>query len=140
MSEITHGIAWREEYKLGNEQVDEQHYQLFALVSKLVTSCMDGSDMEKLKETLDFLVNYTVCHFNDEEALQVRYNYPDYERHRQLHEDFKVTAQGLAQSFAESGSSEELSNAVNKTVINWLTNHILIEDKKIGDHIQRIAK
>jgi hemerythrin len=120
--------------------VDEQHHQLFVLVSEIIESCADGSDTAKLKETLDFLVGYTAHHFQDEEALQLRYNYPEYERHKQLHEDFKLTALDLARHFEESGSSMELSNDVSKIVVRWLINHILREDKKIGDHIRTLAQ
>ncbi|MCL1816340.1 MAG: hemerythrin family protein [Clostridiales bacterium] len=139
MDDISQGIAWKDKYRLGNKQVDEQHYQLFLLVSKIVEYCTDGSDITKLKETLDFLVEYTVQHFCDEEALQLRYNYPDYEKHRQMHEAFKITAQNLAKKFEASGSSKELSHDVNTIVVNWLVNHILREDKKIGEHIRLVS-
>ncbi|MCL1905571.1 MAG: hemerythrin family protein [Clostridiales bacterium] len=134
------GVAWKDKYRLGNEQVDEQHHQLFVLVSELIASCEDGNDACKLKETLDFLVEYTIHHFNDEEALQLRYNFPDLERHKKLHEEFKVTAQELQRHFAESGSSVELSNDVSKIVVKWLISHILNEDKKIGVHIRSVKE
>ena len=137
--ETKYGVAWNDSYKFGNEQVDMQHKRLFELVSGLVSSCMDGTDTEKLRETLDFLVNYTVCHFNDEEALQIQHNYPEYARHKQLHEDFKATVGKLVQRFIQSASSKELSNDVNKIVVRWLVNHIQREDKKIGRHIQSVA-
>ena len=139
MNEVKYGIAWNDSYKLGNEQVDAQHKRLFELVSGLVSSCMDGSNTEKLNETLNFLVNYTVQHFNDEEALQIQYSYPEYIRHKQLHEDFKVTVGELVQRFMKSASSKELSSDVNKIVVRWLINHIQREDKKIGKHIQNVS-
>jgi len=139
MREQRYGIAWDDKLKMGNEQVDTQHKRLFELVNELVGQCMDGSNAEKLKETLDFLVNYTVYHFYDEESLQVQYSFPEYKRHKQLHEDFKETVGGLVQRFAESGSSEELSNDVNKIVVRWLVGHIQKEDKKIGEHIRRVT-
>lgn len=139
MSELEHGLVWKDNFKLGNEQVDMQHRRLFELVSQLVSLCMDGSDTENLQKTIDFLVNYTVQHFADEEALQVQYKFPEYERHKQLHEDFKATVGGLVQKFMENGSSTELSNNVNKIVVRWLVNHIQREDKKIGDHIRKIT-
>ena len=85
------------------------------------------------------MVNYTVHHFYDEELLQVQYSFPDYARHKQLHDDFKKTVGELVQRFAESGSSEELSCDVNKVVVRWLTGHIRQEDKKIGEHMRRVA-
>jgi len=71
MSDIKYGVAWKSSYELGNEAVDSQHRMLFELVSGLVSSCMDGTDVTKLSETLGFLANYTVKHFEDEEGLQV---------------------------------------------------------------------
>lgn len=139
VSKLAYGVAWNDSYKLGNEQVDSQHRQLFELLSRLISSCMDGSDIAKLKDTLDFLVNYAVQHFADEEALQLSCDYPDYERHKQLHEDFKVTVGELVHKFTEHGSSTELNSDVNKIIVRWLVNHIHREDKKIGEHMRSIA-
>ena len=136
VSEIKYGIAWSEKYELGNAQVDAQHRRLFELVSDLVEACMQGCEDEKLTETLDFLVNYTIRHFRDEEALQLQYKYPEYESHKQIHDDFKITVSGLVRNYKENGSSDELSSNVNKIIVRWLVNHIQCEDKKIATHIQ----
>ena len=133
----THGVAWSENYSLGNSQLDEQHKQLFEFVSDLVGACIDGSSTEKLNETLDFLVNYTVRHFNDEEALQIEYEYADFERHKKMHDDFKAEVGELVQRFNDSASPEELNNDINRIVVRWLINHIQREDRKIGNHIRQ---
>ena len=132
-----HGIKWSDEYALGDERVDSQHRELFKLVADLVDSCENGSSSAHLKNTLDFLVNYTVQHFNDEEALQIKYNYPEYEAHKKLHEDFKVTVTDLVNRFSETGSSSWLSSDVNKIVVKWLIQHIMSEDKKIGGYLKK---
>ena len=129
------GFIWDDSYLLGNDQVDAQHRQLFDLVNSLVQSCADGSNTEKVKKTLDFLVNYTVQHFDDEEALQIQCNYPDYEKHKQLHEDFKPVVAKLIQRFEECGSSEKLCIDIKTIVVKWLAHHILTEDKKISEFI-----
>ena len=138
-SKKTHGVAWKDSYSLGNEQLDTQHKQLFEFVSDLIGACIDGSSGEKLNETLDFLVNYAIRHFSDEEALQLEYAFPEYAAHKKMHEDFKITVGGLVERFQNSGSSTELNEDINKIVVRWLVNHILREDKKIGDHIRRTA-
>ena len=135
-SKKAHGVAWSESYSLGNEQLDAQHRQLFDFVSDLVSACIDGSSTEKLNETLEFLVNYAVRHFADEEALQIQYNYPDYENHKKKHEDFKAQVLQLVERFHNSESPTELNNDINKIVVRWLISHIQREDKKIGDHIR----
>jgi hemerythrin len=131
MQKWEHGLAWDDSFALGDELVDSQHHQLFGLVSSLVTECANGTDTIKIKQTLDFLVNYTVQHFNDEEALMIANNYSGYKAHKKKHDEFKVTVDELVQRFTESGSSIELSNDIIKIVVKWMLEHIIHEDKKI---------
>ena len=126
------GFMWDESYVLGNEKVDAQHRQLFDLVNSLVYFCEDGTDKEKIEDSLNFLVNYTVQHFNDEEVLQVECNFPEYKLHKNMHEDFKVTVGELVQRFNECGSTTKLGSDIKTIVVKWLVDHILTEDKKIG--------
>ena len=137
--ELARGVAWSEDLLTGNALVDMQHQRLFERVSDLARACEDGSDAEKLWDTLEFLVNHAVRHFTDEEALQLEYGYPHYETHKKLHDDFKVTVGELVQRFKDSGSSMELSRDVNKIMVRWLVTHIRDEDKKICDHIHGVA-
>jgi len=129
-------LKWDDCYLLGNEKVDNQHKELFNLVNSLVRSCDSGEGTDKLKETLLFMINYTVLHFDDEEALQIECKYPDYEKHKKMHDDFKVVVLGLVDRFSNTGSSAELSSDVRKIIVKWLVNHIMTEDKKIGDFLR----
>jgi len=134
------GIAWSKDFELGCELVDDQHKRLFELVNNITSACNDGLGTKILNETLDFLVSYTVQHFIDEEALQIKYDFPDYERHKSLHEDFKQTVGEKVTEFKEKGSTKSLNDTVNKIIVRWLVNHILMEDMKIGVHIKNIEK
>jgi len=129
------GFLWDDSYLIGNKPIDDQHHQLFDLINSLVQNCDDGKDKEKIKNALDFLVDYTVRHFNDEEALQIECNFPEYEQHKQLHEDFKRTVTDLVGRYVNSGSYAVLNSDIKSIVIKWLVNHVLYEDKKIGLHL-----
>ena len=128
-------IVWSKDYELGNEFVDSQHKRLFELVSNVGQSCAEGGDNSALSETLDFLLQYTVQHFSDEEALQLQYNYPDFENHKKLHEEFEATVKEKVEEFKASGSTKDLSETVSDFIIAWLVNHILKEDMKIKEYI-----
>jgi len=134
------GFLWDDSYLIGNKQIDDQHHQLFDLINSLVQNCDDGKDKDKetIKKALDFLVDYTVRHFNDEEALQIECNFPEYEQHKQLHEDFKNTVTDLVGRYVNSGSYAVLNSDIKSIVIKWLVNHVLYEDKKIGLHLQGV--
>ncbi len=129
-------IKWSNDLETGNETVDGQHRQIFVFLNELIDACENGAELEKLRDTLDFLVNYTVRHFGDEEALQRAVAYPDYERHKKMHDAFKETVGDLVGRFEESGSSSALSADVNQIIVNWLMRHIRGEDKRIGSHIR----
>ena len=140
MGKISEGLAWDDSFKLGHHRVDMQHRRLFELLSEVINSCItNGTDTAKVKEALDFLVTYTVQHFDDEEALQLEHSFPGYEKHKQLHEDFKTTVGELVQKFTETGSSEELGSELNRVVVKWLLGHIQNEDQKIGAHMRQIG-
>ena len=137
--DLRQGIAWDESLLTGNALVDMQHQKIFERVSDLVQSCEDGNDIVKLQDTLEFLLNHTVRHFADEEALLLEYGYPNYKDHKEMHDEFKETVDRLVQRFKDNGSSAELSGDVNKIVVRWLINHIQYEDKKISDYIRALS-
>jgi hemerythrin-like metal-binding protein len=138
MKVIADGIAWDETLSLGNEQIDLQHHQMFEFLSSLVDACAEGTEAARLNETLEFLEDYTVEHFLTEEALLRQCSYPEYEKHKQMHEDFKITIDGLVQRFKKEGSSTELNSDVSKIEVRWLLDHIQKKKKKIGMYIRSI--
>ena len=139
MSEWTHGIAWSQTLETGNDAIDSQHKELFRLTSNLVEACENNRGQEVLGETLNFLASYTIKHFSDEEALQVEYNFPGYERHKKLHEDFKAKVVDLIHQYQQDNQSVDLRAHVNSTIIRWLLQHIKGEDFKIAEHIRKMT-
>ena len=133
------GLTWDESLLTGDTRVDMQHQEIFRRVGALLQACGDGSSARQLEDMLGFLASYAIQHFTDEEALQLEYGYPDYENHRQQHEDFKSTVGELAGRFHAGGSSEALCDDVNKFLVKWLTQHIRNEDKRLGEHIRGAA-
>jgi hemerythrin len=128
---ITLAYTWTEEFVTGNVTVDTQHKQLFVAINNLLDACSSGQGRAHLSETLDFLINYAVKHFSDEEKLQQQYNYPDYQNHKKLHDDFKATVGDLAKQLRENGPTVALVTKVNSNIGDWIINHIKHEDKKI---------
>ena len=139
MSNLVQDIKWDVSYEIGDETVDAQHRRLFEILGELIESCEAGREPQRVQDTLSFLVNYAVKHFNDEEALQQKYGYPHYNEHKQIHENFKNTVGGLVQRFCESQSVEKLRNDVEKILVKWILNHIQRDDRKIGEYIKSSA-
>ena len=132
-------IVWRKEFETGNEQIDMQHKQLFKLRQDVADACAADKGAEVVGEALEFLVEYTVKHFNDEEALQRRCNFYDYKNHRKLHRAFRLKVGEMVDKYRSDGSSVELSNELNSMIVRWLVHHIKVEDFKIVAHMRRQA-
>jgi hemerythrin len=132
-------LEWSQDLETGNETVDGQHKMLFCYVNDLIGVIEGGDESGKIQETLAFLIHYTAQHFEDEEKLQLECDFPEYEWHKWLHDDFKEKATALARQFTLNGSSVGLLNALKTTVVSWLKEHIQVEDKKIGEYIRLTA-
>ena len=130
------GLVWDKKFEVGNSTVDMQHKSLCEMINNLILQCEHGKAAETLQETLNFLVDYTVYHFANEESLQIDSGYPGYEEHKKTHEIFKTTVDELVQRFYDNGSTEELIADIRETVVEWLINHMQNEDTKIGIYIR----
>ena len=127
-------ITWSEELEVGVEIMDTQHKALIEKYNVLMSACDAGRGQEELEGALDFLCEYTVKHFSDEEALQRQMNYPEFSRHKQLHDDFKVTVADLATQFKQDGPSSAILDKFNTDVGEWLIKHIKGEDTKVASY------
>jgi hemerythrin len=126
--------AWSSELETGYRSIDEQHKQLVLSLNELLAACQHGKHRYELDKTLDFLLVYTTTHFADEEEFQLKHKYPEYERHKRLHDDFKVVASELVQRLMREGATISLIAEVHSTIGDWLVNHIKGEDLKIARH------
>lgn len=130
MSQIS---LWKEEYKVGNSLIDAQHKELFKKIESLfsiaITSDVEESKKECL-EMVDFLVSYTVFHFESEEAYQKEIGYVGYIEHEKLHEQFRNTIIMYKEKIENDFTKELLSKFLG-TLMTWLMMHVCVCDKKI---------
>lgn len=120
----------------GNTAIDTQHKELIDAMNNLLAACAQGKGREEIKNTIKFLVDYTVKHFNDEEKLQKQYNYPDYAAHKKLHDDFKEEVKKIVEEYEQDGTSVVLTFKINNIIASWLIKHIKGEDKKVAAFIK----
>lgn len=130
---------WDNSFETGHNLIDTQHKQLFAAVNNLIETCRLGKGAEELEKSLNFLNDYTIKHFFDEEQVQQKYNYPDYLNHKKIHDNFKVTVRDLKVKLIMKGASEELINEVRAKIGDWLVTHIKGQDIKLAAYIKAQA-
>lgn len=132
-------MLWKEKYKIGIPTIDQQHEELFSRVADFVQAIrQDGrweEKIKKVKETMVFLQEYVVTHFNYEEKYQQTLGYPDFEEHHAIHEAFKADIQSMAQEFAAAGYHEEAVQKLAGRLLAWLINHVVASDQKMAQYV-----
>lgn len=129
---------WKERYKIGVDLIDDQHRELFKRLSNFIQIVQNDisweNKLDEVKETLNFLGEYVVFHFNDEENYMKEINYPDYEIHKKIHEDFKKEINDYIDLFENEGFDEEKIQELNARLMTWLIMHVGKMDQEIGKY------
>lgn len=121
-------FEWKNEYSVGILTIDNQHRELVKMVNQLNNAMKEGKGKEVISSILRQLASYTINHFNYEEKLFAKYNYPDKDHHISIHEKLKSDVTATLND-VESGkpvSAVQLFSFLQ----NWLITHIQGEDKK----------
>lgn len=132
-------MMWKEKYKINVELIDQQHEELFKRVSDFIQTVQDKGvweeKLDKVKETMAFMQEYVVAHFNEEEVYQAQINYPDIESHKEAHAKFKEAVNVYANRLEEEGYIEEVVQEFGGKLMTWLIMHVAKMDQKIGEYV-----
>lgn len=119
----------------GNQLIDSQHRQLFLAVNQLMDACSMGKGREQIQSTITFLSDYVVKHFQDEERLQLKSNYPGYSEHKQFHDGYRRQLAQTVQELIQEGPTVKALGDLNRAVAVLVT-HIRTLDKRMARYVQ----
>ena len=131
-------IEWTPNLSVGVKHIDEQHKIWFEKANELFEAGKERRAKEYIKQMLDFLDEYTKQHFRDEEAYMEKIGYPEIDAQKKAHASFINELAKLKSDYDKSGGNILVIMNANKMVTNWLTNHIIYMDKKIGDYVKNL--
>jgi hemerythrin len=124
-------MTWKDSFALGIPQIDKQHRELCDQVDKLFEACSKGKGSDEVLKTLNFLEQYTVKHFADEEAFQQKVRYPGYVQHKAKHTEFIKTVTKLKSEATAQGVNVSMVIKINQTISDWLISHIKAVDSEL---------
>ena len=126
-------IKWKDDFRIGIDEIDEQHKKIFKIANeayKLLKDefCIDKYD--RITELLEELKDYAKFHFSFEEEYMLSIQYKDYFPHKVAHNSFveKVNSYDLN---AIDENQDKYILEILEFVVNWISQHILVTDKKI---------
>lgn len=118
-------ILWNESFSVGVSELDSHHRHLARLINQLSESQGPDDGGEIVSEAISGLVMYASYHFEYEEALMAKHEFPLQEKHRGEHTKFcEIIAEISFGATLGIIKVSELVDYLNR----WWTNHILRED------------
>lgn len=127
-------IEWHSRLNVGVKQIDEQHKWLVQLVNNLLSAIQSGVAEDILQSICQELVDYTEFHFRDEELLMEEIGFPFIEEQRAEHEELRVKVGEFNDAVLRGDHIPP--KEVLDFLSEWLINHLLHSDMKIGHHIK----
>ncbi|UQZ90154.1 hemerythrin [Deltaproteobacteria bacterium Smac51] len=123
-------MLWNNSLETGIPKIDEQHKELFRQADIL----LDRGKDDRIPQTIDFLAKYVAKHFSDEQVMHASSQYPKALAHKQLHVDFVKRFKDLKQRYEAAGHSLQSVMDINRLVMGWLKEHIMVHDKEFANY------
>jgi len=131
-------IEWNDSYSTGIALMDQHHKRLIALINRLYTGVFACEDIDEERALTNSILvqleDYAEYHFTVEEQLMNEYHFPEYNDHLAEHDSFREKITSLASRL--SAGEAALSFTTFEFLRDWLTVHILINDKKYAPFLQ----
>lgn len=127
---------WKESYKIGIELIDNQHFELFQMVEKLLCTIEKEETKENKQEYIEaisFMKDYVMKHFKDEEEYQESIHYKDIQNHKRAHRIFTQTILEYQKKFNETNYDKKEVKNFAGVLTTWLIYHVTDADQKIVD-------
>lgn len=131
-------MSWDDSFSVGISKFDEQHKVIIKYINELYDTLKgaDAGDKNLVGKIIAGLTTYTMTHFMDEEVELYRYNYPEFEAHKKMHDHLIAEVRNFQIRFiVGKAASRKLSMEIITVLINWLKFHILEEDKKYTEFL-----
>lgn len=130
-------ITWNNELFINIKEIDEQHIKLVDLMNQLFEAVRLGKSKEVLGQVLVELFDYTNYHFGAEELLMEQFNYSETVHHKEQHKNFINSVSEYKKKY--DIGLYTISLEVIHFLRDWLTNHIMTTDKKLGLELNKLS-
>ena len=125
-------LQWSAALAVGIDEIDDQHRELFDRINKMLEIIARSAGPQEMGDVMSFLEDYVVSHFAMEEGWMIRFNYPDFQKHKERHEGFNRELALFKERLAREGPSAFLAIQIENMLVEWWTNHIRTIDTALG--------
>ncbi|RJP82911.1 MAG: hypothetical protein C4522_02200 [Desulfobacteraceae bacterium] len=115
-------FVWDKSYSVGHALLDSQHQGMFERANALKEDLTE----KQVRKIVMELYRYTREHFKEEEKMMQETGYPKRKDHIRLHNELITRLNDVSN---QPFDSREAIWVFKKFVYDWLTEHILYQDK-----------
>lgn len=119
------GVEWSDSFKTGDELLDATQKKLFELTNEFLAS----DDLTVLRTVIVSLCKQARAHFELEEALMRRINYPDMAAHMAQHQ---YLLDRLISRSMDVGKGYMNKPAIAALMQDWATHHVPQDDTRLA--------
>lgn len=132
-------IEWSNDFKIGEDEIDKEHWGLFALIHDLGDKLAGGASEDSVAVTIEALVAYVDVHFDHEERLMQETGYPGFAAHKKAHEALAKRVAELKEDLRRAPNTFDYS-ALMEFLSNWLSQHIIKLDMEFAAYHKNLKK
>jgi len=126
-------IEWRDEFSVGVPDVDHEHRELIELINQLHDAMSGENTTLTVLDFLGEIYAHVSAHFALEEKIMRKYNYDQYQDHKDDHERLLDEIRDIMDDYEENAyfSDEEFAGQLE----HWFTEHFKTRDARLHKHL-----
>tara|TARA_A100001011_G_scaffold381045_1_gene449083 strand:- start:236 stop:640 length:405 start_codon:yes stop_codon:yes gene_type:complete len=121
---------WNQRYEIGHDHIDEHHKEIFELDTKL-EAAISQNKRSLLDEIIQYLEHYAEDHFQEEEDLMRKNQFPGLEEHQNEHAVFTAKVEALRLMYDRQLHTTHIVYGIRRFV-DTLIRHIITIDIKMA--------
>ncbi|QFY88448.1 hemerythrin family protein [Magnetovirga frankeli] len=139
-------IIWRDQMRVGNDLIDQDHRYLVCLFNCLELSLGREDSRELLPSLFGQLLEYTQTHFDREERIQLKANYQHYMEHKLQHQNIIEHLDEINRQLQRclESAEGEVEFPINLEVMalarEWVIDHIIKTDRDMIPMLKKLPK
>ena len=122
-------LQWRDEFRIGIDEIDDDHKQLVALIGKVQRALHTGANQHQVGAFLSEIYNQIATHFALEERLMLESQYPAYADHKEDHETLLDDLRDMMDEVEDDGVLDEVQ--LTDDLDRWFSDHFHSHDAKL---------
>ncbi len=129
---------WEEAYRIGIDELDNEHMELGALMARFQQALDDHEDKAAIGSIFHDLRDKMVAHFNHEEQILQRIDYPeeDVKAHVDGHLDVLYTFDHEFSKWEKAPGDAPIPGGLSHVCV-WAITELMTADMQVKDHLSR---